>query len=275
MNFSKQRLFCIIFLVACLSECLISALELSLKDEDLNKQTFLVSYGGSGNTWTRYCLEFLTKRPTLHIPIEEFNNNPSKIFEIDTTTKDMINPINNTIPLGVDYSKLPIVKFHHFSRFFPPSKFANKSTLFILLIRNPKECLLRGGTVKDLKNFGRSSAPFFANLQIYDNWNPKTRKLIYYEDLIEHPRKTLKSILDFLGEDDRYLNDFMLHFEQHKQNSLDFYTFTDHVSRTKGKKSLFYSNKLTKQKKIAIDNAIKNANPQLWNKYLVRYEEKG
>ncbi len=28
-------------------------------------KTYLLSYPTSGNTWTRYCLEFLTKRPTV------------------------------------------------------------------------------------------------------------------------------------------------------------------------------------------------------------------
>lgn len=73
---------------------------------------WLLSYPRSGNTWTRYCIEYLTKRPT---------GEYQYLFSLDQRTKY----INNN---------------------------------------DPKNC-------------------FISNIEIYDNWKPENRLLIYYEQL--------------------------------------------------------------------------------------------
>lgn len=97
--------------------------------------------------------------------------------------------------------------------------------------------------------------------------------IVYYEDLMKYPEKTLKELLKFLGEDDKFLSDFMKDFEFHKKQSLEFYEFTLHKSKTKGKKTIFYLNKISDEEKKVLDEIIETTHPIFWKKYLMRYAE--
>lgn len=270
---SKIVFFCFFFCLVC-SHNFADDPIISISQEDLNHHTFLVSYGGSGNTWLRYCLEYLTKRPTL-----KFRSTYKTLDKIrlDTTTKHMKLPINNAIPLGVDYSNPPIFKVHLFKKETPLKKFSKLTkAVYIMLVRNPKECVLRNSGSSFETAYNRLSQvnfSYYVNLKIFDAWNPKSKKIVYYEDLIEQPEKTLKELLDYLGEDDQYLSSFMQDYEFHKQRSLEFYKFTMHSSKSKGQSAIFHSNKLTDQQKQALDEIVKTTYPLLWKKYLKRYAE--
>lgn len=275
MKFSNGILFFILFCRLVCSHNIVIGQEISNDQKNFDRHTFLVSFGGSGNTWLRYCLEFLTKRPTLKYRTSY--KNVDKIL-LDTTTKHMKLPINNTIPLGVDYSKPPIFKVHQFRLVSPLEKVNRKSNaIFILLLRNPKECVLRNSSCnfqKAAAHLGNPNFSFYQNLKIFNKWNPKTRKIVYYEDLIERPEKTLKELLDFLGEDDQHLSEFMQNYAFHKEQSLEFYKFTNHASKSKGASAIFYSTKLSSEERTALDDVIKSTQPLLWDKYLIRYAEK-
>lgn len=257
----KNRFFtlCVILITR------LSAVEITFEEEDWDRLTFLVSYGSSGNTWLRYCLEFLTKRPTTRL-VEI-----KKSVTLDTKTKGMKTPINNTYEMGVNYKNPPILKVHNFLENYPIEKFSKKTqSKYILLIRNPKECLKRQNTLSLLNE---TDFHFYQNIEVYDRWNPKTRKLIYYEDLILQPREVLSDLLEFLEADDRYLDPFMNDFAFHQNRSLNFFEETNHESFTKGAALTYHSSQLTLKKKREIDRTIKNIKPLLWERYLKRYAE--
>lgn len=265
----------LVILVVCFSQTSLHGYEISFEDEDWEGHTFLVSYGGSGNTWLRYCLEFLTKRPTFRPDLPAIIRSDSKKIELDMVTKHMRKPINNTIPLGVDYSKKPILKSHEIEEVIKKIPKASSATL-ILLMRNPKECLYRlpKATAENiLASLSDPQFSFYKNLQAFNRWNPNKRFIIYYEDIIQKPEQTLFELLTFLGEDDRYLSVFMRDFAYHKQCSIDFYHFTNHISQSKGKDPLYHSKKLSREQRIAIDNVLKKTRPYLWKNYLLRYQE--
>ena len=242
------------------------------------EQDFLVSYERSGNTWMRYCLEFLTKRPTIRLSDEELLE---KYVEIKPQGHHLRLPIQNEIDLDVDYTNQAIIKVHDFVKRYPravPRR--SLGTKFILLIRNPKECFYRHigsekGVIKAVKT---PNFYFFTNLIRFDSWPNENRLLVYYEDFITNPRETLSKVLSFLGEEDTYMDDFFRDYEFHKKRCIDHYEYLqkqDHqYSHTKGESLIFHSSKMSKETLREVDHLIQLNYPDLWKKYLSRYEEK-
>ena len=232
-------------------------------DDQTSLRTYLLSFPRSGNTWLRYCLEVLTKRPTLE--------------KMEEVILDYNRPLGFSFPeVGTDFEKSPIWKMHTIDWF--NNKFQSyhpdQETL-IFVLRNPKEVISRQcGTinVKMLKDKNHFQQHYFINLEIFHHWNPDKRHLIYYEDLMENPQETLRELLLFLNEDPSAVDEFMQHYKEHKAKSLKIYqSFSTSV--TKGNSMTHHSKKIHHTERIAIDSFIKATYPELWNNYLSRYAE--
>lgn len=234
-------------------------------------RTVLLSFPQSGNTWLRYCLEALTGRPTLHRytsqprlndflflwPIAwetnfELDPNKTLIEKMHQVKETMLHNRNETIYLNPDLDTL------------------------IFILRNPKETIARVEYASfDLLLEGVCKAYYphrlyFENLAFFDSWPAERRYLIYYEDLITHPRETLAGILAFLHESDERLDQFIQDYQQHKQKSLSLYP----NPTSRGSDPLFHSKKLSAAYRKQVDIWIAQAYPELWNKYLERYGER-
>ncbi len=234
-----------------------------------NGAVFLVSFDHSGNSWTRYCLEYLTKRPSFRMWDDEIAKN---YFPIKYASTHLRHAIGVKVDLGVDFTKPIIIKCHRLKNKYPNVNPRDSiGTKLILLIRNPKECFLRYfGYDLTVSNLLTKADYFFTNLEIFDSWREEDRFLMYYEDLIQNPRATLTALLNFLGENDRYLDGFMQDYEYHRQTSLSLYT----ASVSKGNDMFFHSKKKPLAFREKMDLAIKKEYPELWEKYLKRYEER-
>ena len=103
--------------------------EVEVNNPQSPPQIILCSHGRDGNTWTRYCLEFLTKRPSIAIEIDTEEFLESKFNS----------PIGNTFKdLNLDYNKARIVKTHNLRKDLPN---CHGNDLLIFIVRNYKECL--------------------------------------------------------------------------------------------------------------------------------------
>merc|ERR1712146_509889 len=170
-------------------------------------KTFLLSYPRSGNSWLRYCIEYLTERPTCGI----LYSNPTMLGNPANL------PLARMAGFSVDYTKTPIWKFHrkkemNFLNYFNPQE-----EYLILILRNPKEAITRHERkVPDKKSLLKDSFSYFENLTVYDEWNPEKRLLLLYEDLIKDPRKTLEKLFTFIQESPvRSLDTFFEQYEEH------------------------------------------------------------
>lgn len=243
------------FLMLCMPVAL-NALNLEQKDlmkklvDYSNQKTILLSYPRSGNTWTRYCLEFLTQRPTFH--------------------KEHHNPVNQ--PLGwsagfeLDFNKPPIQKIHILHNV---PGYNNETDKLILIVRNPKEAIKRHESRLDYAML-KDSHLYFTNITVYDSWNPENRILIFYEDLLTNPEKTLQKLGDFLNEPMPTLDEFMQNYKKHQQTAISLYR----ESVTQGKDLLTYSKQMGKEYCRKIDIWIEELYPEVWHKYLQhRYSE--
>lgn len=224
-----------------------------------DERVYIFSYPRSGNTWVRYFLEFLSKKPT-----KGYDN---KIDGCPTMKANV----------GVDFSKQPIAYKSH--------KIYNlkENEKMICIVRDYKETLPRhakaGGhnTPRKMKAHfiqqteGRSNADvdYMDVIETYDI-SPVNRKLlVYYEDLLTYPRSEIKRIIDFLNINDKYLSDFMKDYERHKNNSIKAYA---PGSYTKGSNFKFHSSTLNPKYLDFMTNHLKEKHTELFNKYLKRYE---
>lgn len=225
-------------------------------------RTFLLSFPRSGNTWLRYCLEFLTHRPSLvyHGFLQELQR-----------------PLGWSAHIPIDHKLAPIIKVHQQcemplcdSKAIQRAPNPDIDTL-ILVLRNPKECFARRTYYSwdDLisnptAGIGYSVISYFENIVFFETWPEHMRLLIYYEDLILDPRATLTRILTFLHEPLTHLDAFMDTYKEQKQKCLALYP----GSTSHGNDILFHSKKTSPDYHQRIDTWIAQAYPHIWNTYL-------
>lgn len=230
-------------------------------------ETFLLSCPRSGNTWLRYCLEFLTKKPTAAGCLDE------KTLSIKKSNQIIDHPLSDFFPLGANTKALPIIKAHGYIR-----RMDLQQDTLIFLIRNYKELIFRRFALKIVKESfddykTKTLNTYFGCLKLYDNWNPDNRIIIYYEDLITHPQRTLKTLLDFLHVEPTYLDSLMQNYEYHKNCCIKFYNGpADSTSKASSIK--FHTKNISLKTLLGYDQLVQKINEDLSQKYLTRYFEK-
>ncbi len=224
--------------------------------------TFLFSFPRSGNTWLRYCLEFLTQRPSF-----------SKVGHY----YDIQRPLGWAAGFVIDTSKAPIIKAHAYHEMLLGHndielRNPNPETdTLIFILRNPKETFARIEHTtwhslmhNHIAGLGYEAQSYFDGLELFDAWPAHMRLLIYYEDFLTSPRETLMHILNFLDEPLTRLDQFMDKYEMHRQQCLALYP----SSLSKGADTLFHSKKTSLEFHKLLDEWIQKAYPYLWHTYL-------
>ncbi len=227
-----------------------------------NERAILLSFPRSGNTWVRYCIEYITKRPT---------GEYAYLFPINRTQLFMNNPINNNFDLGVDYEKPPIIKDHVYTKI----QKSFEAKYLILVVRDYKECLPRhlgsySETVQALQN---PNCSYIQNLKVFHEWEISHKLLIYYEDLIQNPLLTYQKISSFFKEGNNNIKNFLEEIELHKANALFLYERDEQKSHTRGEFIHFHVNKQTLEQRKHLDELCEMANPEIFNLYLSHYKE--
>lgn len=232
-----------------------------LHGADIHKENvFLLSFPGSGNTWTRYCIEFITKRPT---------GEAIYLFPMQKDNRRMDCPLNNNFPLGVDYDAPPVIKIHNIKDRFP----IGENDYLIVVVRNYKESLLRHlgsdgararATLQDPDNM------YTGALRTYHHWPKERRLLIYYEDFMQFPEKTLYQLADFFQTGHELIPPFIADLEKHRKNGINIY---EHTSVTHGKDLHYHGNRISEEMRKEFDALCEALDPEMFNTYLLRYKE--
>lgn len=229
------------------------------------QKTFILSFPGSANTWMRYCLEYLTKRPS---------------FARFGPTKHPIGlPLALMGGFDVNLDSPPFEKVHS-PYDIGVAEGESDQDILIFILRNPKEVFARDLNPEVLAQYihngqmRRAQKVYFDDLIEFDGWNEDRKVLIYYEDLITFPEQTLAQLLEFLNESLDPLVEFMANYQMHKQKGLEIKN-TLSQNYTNGQEAVSHSKKLTKEECKKIDFLIAGRYPELWEKYLkAPYAEK-
>jgi hypothetical protein len=224
------------------------------KREDANSspKILLVSYPRSGSNWTRYVIEFLTKRPTpghfrLIIGKRRMVFDRSHIWENQRSSDA--------------YDKL------------------------VLLIRNYKECLIRHHDqkfkeAKTIENFflleGRQAPiQYLSNIKDFDLFKGE-KLLLYYEDLIIKTETEFVKLLKFLDikVPSKRLKKFFANLDYHRKLSIMLYKLNqESVTGGSPDKTIYHSKTLTEEQKKEFDEFFKNYDYNIFVKYLLRYND--
>ncbi|MDP2685272.1 MAG: hypothetical protein Q8P20_09645 [bacterium] len=227
-----------------------------------DKFNVLLSFPRSGNTWLRYIMEFISKRPTCQAPahrcVEGF--------------AEKLGVVSSDLNLGVDITKKVIlIKRHSFE--YKWDDWTKANCRLVLLVRSYKEAILRHAFAskksQDDAEIDKGIRTYMDCLSSYDAFNGQ-KICIYYEDLIINPKKNIGGLVDFLGvPKNEYYDIFFKDYEKHKEACLRYYK---PGAMTRGK-----SNKMGWHSEHA-DPVILNrimagirSNKRLYNKYLKRY----
>jgi len=213
-------------------------------------KNLLLSYPRSGNTWCRYFIEYVSEMPT--------RGCGGAVYDQYIKRK----------PHRLNYRSLAIVQKEHFARkclYHNP-----KRDNIILIIRNPKECIVRhnGPEILSSKRLGVVLSEYMSNLKLYDEWTSK-RMLVYYEDIIKNFKAESKRIVEFLNlKPDRY-HTFMKNYDYHRKRCIEIYSNGRGLSKTKGKKAIHHSK--SNKNFGNMNNIIDKVYPKFKKTYLKRY----
>jgi len=141
----------------------------------------LLSYPRCGNHLCRFFIELLSEKPTFGCIGNELDKQINQ------------NIFAEKIPFNIStYDRRECYyKFHG-----PLQIYSNLTTTnLILIVRNPKEALLRQCNYKfDINSF----EIFFKNLDYYHQFKGK-KLLLYYEDMITHRKEFINQLYHFLS----------------------------------------------------------------------------
>lgn len=200
----------------------------------------LLSVPRSGNTLTRYYIEYITQRPTLGC---------------NMATDGVDRPIYKRVFIPIKSETPLLVKCHSVKM---AKKYLKNNDKLIVIIRNPSQSYgsskKRSSKFKDdkwLKNY-------LNILKFYDEYK-KDKLIIYYEDLINDPEIVISNIIEFFNEDkDR--KKLLSNIKKHKEKAKKAY----HTNIISGNKINMYTDISFKKLEKEIINSP-------YFKYLRRY----
>mgnify|MGYP003651740445 FL=1 len=254
-------------------------------EDSVNKRKVTIaSYPRSGSNWVCYCIERLTDLIII-------GSDDSEERGANITQSNPKAVIHKTHGNGTDFWVT----------------FPGENEGYFLIVRNHKECIVRHRRIDDqpipinlvlndlqgLPLSDQENTDYLAMLELYDLYlGPKM--LLYYEDFIINPKEELLKIVEWyeqfggkFNKDDIY--NFVDNIADHKKKSLDRYvgihlgvatggdpdklryqSGPGHRKEHQGKDGNILPN-TCKQ----IDNHIKNKRPDIYKKYLKRFEYDG
>ena len=218
----------------------------------------LLSYPRSANSWIRYAVEFVSKKPT--------TNSKQLYHQKEAVKGDSIVTMGD---FGVDASAPAIMLKRHDANLAHDSW--NKDDRFVFVIRDYRECILRNVAQRTEQKITNAVEMFVGNLEFFDKFEGD-KLLIYYEDLMQSPTANMDKIFAFLGiaNGPRYRN-FLTNIKQHRVNGINFYHARAATQGAVNKLS-FHAANASKQVVSMVDVKIRSRCPRhLYNKYLGRY----
>ncbi len=227
--------------------------------EDANH--FLLTTPHSGTNLTYCYLQALTHKPVyrLNFDLTYFETNPLETF--------------------IDFSKKKLFKSHH-GEFI--SLFNQKGNKLLFILRDYKEVMARNygrdfiSKVKSNNFFHQSKFSLYIdNLNVYDQWDPSNRLLIYYENLISYPAEEMKKIILFFDEPipNCFTPAFLKEINEAVLAYYDKRYRHSGGSHSKGLDLKYHAKDTPSAILEMIDEYIATEYPVLWSKYLSRYKE--
>ena len=194
----------------------------------------LLSYPRCGRSWLCYIVRLLTDKVTDGLDAPR----DDAILSV-THNDNQISHIHNSIPL-------------------------------VLLLRNYKECIQRH--CQQRPDGECQHGNYWRNVIAFDGYEgPKL--VLYYEDLICEPRKTVELLASFMSIAKEKVDDFYHDYETHRLKSMAGYHPGCQTSGT-ADGLLWHSRSMTPEDGIAWDKMLMERDVDIFDRYLRRYKVK-
>lgn len=158
-------------------------------------KNIILSYPRSGNHLTRFFIELLSETPTFGRPT---NPEDTEIYK---------NIFSEKIPFNISKNfniKNAFFKYHN-----PPKSNVRVEKL-ILIVRNPREVLLRQSDYTLNFHNGRFCYDaYFQDIDFFNNHKGK-KLLLFYEDIITDKKKFIETLYEFLSIDNIQKKNYVL-----------------------------------------------------------------
>lgn len=225
------------------------------------KFNVLLSFPRSGNTWLRYAVEFISKRPTCQAP-----------FRRCAAGLEKKGAISSDLNLGVDTKEKAILVKRHRAD-FKWDTLTKENCRLVLLVRNYKEAVLRHAFASrkqdDEAELKKCIEGYLHCLHSYDKFDGD-KLLIYYEDIITKPKAEIGRLIDFLGvARGKWFNEFFNNYQHHKNRSLKYYRPAGTMTRGDATKLMWHSQRAKPETLKIIEKGVKR--DEIYLKYLKRY----
>lgn len=219
--------------------------------------SYLLSYPRSGNTFIRYCVEYISLRPTQGVDVGVHG---WAVAKYGVGLKN----VNIGMP--------PILKKKH-----NINSNDDRNRKMVCIVRNYKEAIVRHRQYVNVTAGPVDFEMYINILRVFDSWKKDQRLLVYYEDLIKLPIKTMRSICEFIEINTDRFDLFVDNFETIRKNAVISYCKGrgDPKSYTQGKHEFYHIQHLDDQQRKNWDNYFKDNHKDLFDKYLTRYQENG
>jgi hypothetical protein len=189
--------------------------------------------------------------------------------------------------LGLDMiSDEPFIYRTH--SFVDVAKASPEFSRLVFLTRNPKELLLRHFSIIQKSDLHQNHIQAFLNeyldyFRVLDSWPVNNRILLFYEDVIANLDQSLLTILDFIGEEPNFMDDYILHKTEYLDKILNVYKAICKNQR-KGEASregestrekpmpIYYTQNKSSELLKYIDQVLEEKDPVIWEKYLKRFQ---
>jgi hypothetical protein len=228
----------------------------------MEKDNLLLSFPRSGNSWIRYFLEFISKKPTSIGTVKDCQKGAKKS-----------DPLSIKLGLGVDIDdKCIAIKRHRADHDW--DNWTKDTCQLIFLLRDYKEVIIRHlespSRKKDIAEINKCIGEYIHCLKFYDEFDGR-KCFLTYEDMLIHPRIEITKIIEFLGlPKEQYYNEFFDNFEAHRAKSVKTYHGGSHTGGDV-KNLHFHVQNADPQLVNRIANAFKTEHEELYDKYLKRY----
>lgn len=250
-------------------------------------QIYLSGYPRSGNHLLSYSMAHVLNQPVI------FRHGFSpRVFilpyKYDTLSDWYLSPIT-VIPEGS-------LLVAHDTKALGLDLADQSKNFLIVIVRDYHECFIREAfqrsrsyskiepkkILERLSNFYKtkgknpnSNPPYVDILQKYDQWNEKTRYLVYFEDLVTNFEETIQGCLDKFNITEHYLKDFMEHYEERMLEIKGLYRKYHKATFSEGDVHYHKKQLLTDDMAKEFDAMFRDNFPYIWEKYLKRYEVTG
>ncbi|MCB1118070.1 MAG: sulfotransferase domain-containing protein [Chlamydiia bacterium] len=224
----------------------------------------LISAQRSGTNWSLACLQFLTRRYLSHL------------LSYPALCETSFTQQYNRLDLQLERRKPYLFRTHD----LPTNHKLLPKIKKIMILRNYREVALRyckfnPDGFNKIAAKGAKMISYITLLQRFDALPDKDKMLFYYEDLIQDPRRTLSSILNFINEPCTRMDEFMENIAVLKKRCADsYYNQMSNIGGpiSRGSSISYHSDQSSPEILEKIDAIVKKlAGDHIWDKYLKHY----